>query len=80
MPYIKNREFLDRGLHTVFPENTGELNYCLTKMILDYLGETPNYQKYNDVIGVLQCIIQEIYRRRVAPYEDLKIKENGDIY
>jgi len=37
------------------------------------------YQTYNDVIGVLECIKQELYRRFVSKYEDLKIKQNGDI-
>ena len=32
-----------------------------------------------EVIGVISNIIQETYRRKTAPYEDLKIKENGDV-
>jgi len=31
------------------------------------------------MIGVLECVKQEFYRRKVAPYEDIKIIENGDI-
>ncbi len=32
-----------------------------------------------DIIGALRCCELEIYRRLAAPYEDLKIKENGDV-
>jgi len=31
-------------------------------------------------MGVLECIKQEFYRRAVAPYEDKKKEENGDVY
>jgi hypothetical protein len=29
---------------------------------------------------VLECIKQEFYRRKLAPYEEAKIKENGDLW
>jgi hypothetical protein len=32
-----------------------------------------------DIVGALRCCELEIYRRLAAPYEDLKIKENGDV-
>jgi len=79
MPYIKkiNRDELNMGKT---PENVGELNYVLTKLILDYLGDNPHYQNYNDVLGVLTAIQFEIYRRRIADYEIQKCAENGDVY
>ncbi|MFH1328995.1 MAG: hypothetical protein ABIH76_09200 [Candidatus Bathyarchaeota archaeon] len=55
----------------------GELNYVVTR-ILNALYP-PRYFNYNRAVGVLECIKQEFYRRRVAPYEDKKIKEHGDI-
>ena len=60
----------------------GELNYVITKVCLGYLGlgGGPHYAEFNEVIGVLECVKQELYRRAVAPYEDLKIQENGDVY
>jgi len=30
-------------------------------------------------MGVLSAITEEFYRRKVAPYEDEKIVENGDV-
>jgi hypothetical protein len=46
-----------------------------------YLGTDgrTNYQGFNDVIGILSCIQQEIYRRKIADYENEKIFLNGDI-
>jgi len=32
------------------------------------------------VIGALEACKLEFYRRAVVPYEDKKIKENGDVY
>ncbi len=63
----------------------GELNYVFTSIILDYFQRfskvvKPNYTVYNEVIGVLECVKQELYRRMVAPYEDQKCRENGDVY
>lgn len=33
-----------------------------------------------DVLGTLECVKLEFYRRVVAPYEDKKCAENGDAY
>ena len=33
----------------------------------------------NKIMGILECVKSEFCRRHAAPYEDLKIKENGDI-
>lgn len=81
MPYIKTerRKALYNG---EIPLNVGELNYWLTTQIQNYIfsKRKENYQLYNDIIGVLQCMIQEFYRRKITPYEDKKIKENGDVF
>jgi len=80
MPYIdpERRKALGRYGQ---PLNAGELNYRITQVIKEYLekhGE--KYQIYNDVIGALEGAKLEIYRRKIAPYEDEKIKKNGDVY
>jgi hypothetical protein len=66
----------------VAPVTPGELNFCITRMCLEYTGAnwSPNYALFNEIIGVLECVKQEFYRRAVAPYEDKKIEENGDVY
>ena len=81
MPYIKeeDRKYVNI-LHHV-PRNAGELNWLLTIKIRSYIekhGEC--YQTYNDIIGALEGAKLELYRRKIAPYEDKKIKENGDVY
>ena len=86
MPYIKqeDRTYFDdklsfkvTGIHSA-----GELNYCITKLVDHYIsvhGGT-SYKNINEVIGVLECAKLELYRRIAAPYEDIKIQENGDAY
>ena len=86
MPYIKKtRQFeLDDGF--VWPENAGELNYIITKIIYNYwldgtiANNSQNYQRINDIMGALEGAKLEFYRRIVSKYEDKKIKENGDVY
>ncbi len=79
MPYITKAR-RDVLAYTGVPIRPGELNYLITKACVDYLGSRPNYALLNEVIGVLECAKQELYRRVVAPYEDEKRVENGDVY
>jgi len=58
----------------------GEMNYVITSLIQDWLGDDPHYTDYNSAIGVLECVKLELYRRKIAKYEDMKKKENGDVY
>ena len=81
MPYIESCDRLDLTLSGAAPETPGELNYLLTLMCQDYLRENElRYQTLNDIIGALESCKLEFYRRVVTPYEDTKIKENGDVY
>jgi len=80
MPYIiqKARQELADGCK---PDNLSELNYAITLLVKDYLDRQGHrYMHYAGVIGVLETIILELYRRVVAPYEDEKKEENGDVY
>jgi hypothetical protein len=56
----------------------GYLNYIITNLLI--AKYSPKYFNYNRAIGVLECVKQEFYRRKVAPYEDKKLQENGDVY
>lgn len=80
MPYIPQdrRDNLLNG--EIRPVNPGDLNFLITMIIQDYLAPSARYTDFNDVIGVLECAKLELYRRLVAPYEDTKIEENGDVY
>jgi hypothetical protein len=64
----------------------GHLNYILTTLIATTYkqyavknGTSLTYSDYNEIIGMLECCKLEIYRQRVAEYENEKIKENGDV-
>lgn len=81
MPYIKVDDRIELNTLMRDPETAGELNYAITKMVMFYLNEKKkNYQTMNDIIGALEGAKTEFYRRVVAPYEDQKISENGDVY
>ena len=75
MPYIKQ----DRRLFDA--ENAGELNYMFAVVINDYIKfKGKSYQTYNDILGALAGQQLEIYRRKIAPYEERKCELNGDVY
>ena len=81
MPYIEQKRRKELSEHLPSTETAGELNYAICMLVQKYLNEKKkSYQHYNDVIGVLECAKLEIYRRLVAPYEEEKIKENGDVF
>jgi hypothetical protein len=83
MPYIKKERKHEISIPPEFPFNAtaGDLNYVLTKIIIEYLSIKPlNYQTCNDIVGALDNCKDEFKRRIQDPYEDLKIKENGDVY
>lgn len=82
MPYIKptKREALMLDFN-IIPMDAGELNFVFTELIKRYMDLNKlNYQTINDVVGALEGAKLEFYRRVAVPYEDLKIKENGDVY
>ena len=88
MPYIKRGV---RGLYNGYIRNitnslnrrkkltdiSGELNYIITKILLD--TNPRRYKDYNSLIGVLECAKLELYRKKIAIYEDIAAAENGEI-
>ena len=80
MPYItqERRDDINCGEPAV---NAGELNYVLTQLCVSYFRHVGGrYQQINDILGALEGAKLEFYRRGAAPYEDMKIAENGDVY
>lgn len=80
MPYVKpaDRDLLDDGMP---PESAGQLNYIITRLCDEYIvSHGLSYTSVNEVMGVLECAKLELYRRIIAPYEDDKLDENGDVY
>ncbi len=85
MPYIpqKRRAELktDAWLSGRRAEDVGELNFCITTLVLAYLEKQGiRYQTLNDVVGVLGQVDRELNRRVIVPYEDLALAKNGDVY
>ena len=92
MPYITqhrrrclDEQFGDSILDLVdigkYVDSTGELNYVLTKIVKGYFdSHLANYAAINDVLGALDGVKAEFYRRVAVPYEEAKIKANGDVY
>ena len=88
MPYVDqvHRAVIDPMLSPilryVYQANllSGDVNYIVTRIILSWLGEKPCYADYNNAVGILECVKLELYRRMIAPYEDEKKEDNGDVY
>jgi len=57
----------------------GDVNYVISKLLWTLLDKDRSYTKANDLLGALTACSYEFYRRKVAPYEDSKIGENGDL-
>jgi len=82
MPYIKQNErsamnqivdmMDDWGIQA-----DGDLNYVLFAYCKRYVK--PSYNNYKNFCGELRQCATEIERRILAPYEDTKIIENGDV-
>lgn len=66
------------------------------KFVKQFVGDSPNYQRYNDMTGCLVRCYCEVkrrlffdadflldilgsYNKEIDIYEDLKIKENGEV-
>ena len=83
MPYIigEQRIKLDKWTQGMpYGElSEGELNYLITRILIIWANPT-NYARYNAVMGVLDCIGKEFYRKRIAPYEDRKCEINGEVF
>lgn len=90
MPYVKTDKrkkfdsfildltlMLEREGH-----DNGDLNYCISKLVHEWLICHPDGLRYDaasDAHKAMVCAAAEFYRVVVAPYEDLKSKENGPV-
>jgi len=55
----------------------GDLNYVLYKYCKESV--VSSYNNYKNYIAELRQCATEIERRILAPYEDKKLEENGDV-
>lgn len=80
MPYIneEHREALKQGKKAII---AGELNYQMSQLVKSYISmKGRSYTTFNEIVGVLECLKMELYRRKVSTYEDEKMSENGDVW
>ncbi|MFX1588571.1 MAG: DUF6899 family protein [Promethearchaeota archaeon] len=81
MPYLNDKK-LRKRLNAIILgyghnlKEKGALNYLLFKFAKIHCHD---YNDFKNLMGELEMCKQEIYRRLAAPYEDIKIKENGDV-
>jgi len=87
MPYIRKEErpkfnpLIDELAKVLLSDEqalSSNLNYVVSSL-LRRLSKNLRYVRINELMGVLECVKQEYYRRIAAVYEDEKIRINGDI-
>lgn len=88
MPYIdrkdrKQYQDILNALAEKIPQDRmlrpGHMNYIVSLLIEKVYGSKMRYADHNEVVGVLNCIALEFYRRKTSPYEDQKIADEGDL-
>ena len=85
MPYIprERRKELEMSLiqlvDTLGPGPApGDMNYVIASLLDRCFAYPLHYGRINVVMGVLECVKQEFYRRIGSLYEDRAREENGD--
>ncbi len=84
MPYIKKqkRAEIDNALDHVILDglDDGGLNYTITKLCHWFIMDKGlRYFTLVRVMGCLICVMFELYRMVVGPYENKKRMENGPV-
>jgi len=87
MPYVTpdDRKWIDPIIDKLVEElrngivTKGCMNYIVTRLMLAFVGTDPRYADYSDAVAVVECVKLELYRRHVAPYEDVQREKNGDV-
>lgn len=86
MPYIKqeDRTKFDADIKSLIGKlkekySPGELNYVISSIIWELFSSRYSYAAGNELMGVLECVKHEFYRRKLSPYECSKLLENGDL-
>lgn len=77
---VHNLKEAGDGLVDPFTVAAGDANYVITSILDRWLGKHPRYWMYCIAMGTLVCVMLELYRRRTVAYENLKCRQNGDVY
>lgn len=87
MPYIRQeyREIVENPLYDLWvlivripkQDRAGVLTYIIYKLLIDlHINKFVDFATH---LGILDTVGKEFYRKVIAPYEDEKIQENGDV-
>jgi len=84
MPYIKaeRRLLFDEHIEKIVQNinSGGEINYCIFRICLEFIKKNGlSYDNSMIPFSALSAAQMELYRKVIAPYEDIKIAENGDV-
>ena len=84
MPYIaeEGRPILDIPIHVLANEiqSKGDLNYVICELVGQLILNTKiSYTQISEWIDGVDGAENELRRRLLDPYEDLKIDQNGDV-
>lgn len=87
MPYIKEemRVRLDSKIDALGEAlkaedyDVGAINYSFSKILWAQFKLRPKYITVVFILGTLFAVALEFYRRWAGPYEDSKMKDNGDV-
>ncbi len=88
-PYIldNERELYNSNLHLLLKKLSvqteedlgGHLNYCVTYLLNNLFLARRKYVRVNTLRGSVDNAVSEWYRKLAVPYEDEKIKLNGEV-
>lgn len=64
------------------PDTVGELTYSITRICVEYFAGASrhDFATHAEITAALDHARHEWFRRMVAPHEDKKMVENGDVY
>lgn len=86
MPYIAEKsveqlKFITDQINAMGAVTPGEINYLITQLLIKQASvHGVNYTNLNMLVGAAESAKAEFQRRVVAPYEDQKAYDNGDVY
>ena len=80
MPYIAKDRRTSIDVMGETPATKGELTYSFYLLALRYVKfKGKSFDTLGDVVAALEQAKDELQRRIIHPYEDEKIKANGDV-
>lgn len=86
MPYIDkdDREKFQSSIKALWDliETDGELNYVMTMLAINFVSKVggESYSNMARALAAFEAAKLEFYRRKIAPYENIKSLQNGDVY